>query len=82
VKTVSDVLPPKGGKASIIKEKEMEDFGLGMFLGAMIGVFISTLIFLGVSEDMESDSKNEQKRFELCLKRDMQWVDQNCIGNK
>ncbi|WMI33602.1 hypothetical protein SEA_KENREY_240 [Streptomyces phage Kenrey] len=60
----------------------MEDFGFGMFIGSIIGVFIATLIFLGAIENIENDARIEQKRFELCLKNDMQWVDGNCIGVK
>ncbi len=60
----------------------MEDFGFGMFIGAIIGVFIASMIFIGVADNIRHDAKTEQKRFELCLKRDMQWVDGNCIGSK
>ena len=60
----------------------MEDFGFGMFIGAILGVFIASMIFLGVVDNIESDARTEQKRFELCLKNDMQWVDGNCIGTK
>ena len=60
----------------------MEDFGFGMFIGAVLGVFIASMIFLGVVDNVKSDARTEQKRFELCLKNDMQWVDGNCIGSK
>lgn len=60
----------------------MEDFGFGMFMGVMIGVVISALIFAGVIDNINRETRTEQKRFELCLKNDMQWIDGNCISNK
>lgn len=60
----------------------MEDFGFGMFIGAIIGVFIASMIFLGISENTRNDERAERKQFELCLKNDMQWIDGNCISSK
>lgn len=60
----------------------MEDFGFGMLMGAVIAVFITSMIFLGVVDNARNDARTEQRRYELCLKNDMQWVDGNCIGNK
>lgn len=60
----------------------MEDFGFGMFIGAVLGVAIASLIFVGVIENVQNDEKAERKQFELCIKNEMQWVDGNCIGTK
>jgi hypothetical protein len=81
VKTASDVPPPKGGKLPQQKEIVVDDFMeillFCVILPALLFVFFFSLFSL--AEDESNDNK-QNKRYELCLKRDMQWVDGNCIS--
>ncbi|UUG69523.1 hypothetical protein SEA_SHAM_223 [Streptomyces phage Sham] len=45
-----------------------------LFIMLVIG-----LVRLADEEDKEDQKKND-KRYELCLNRNMQWVDGNCIS--
>jgi hypothetical protein len=42
--------------------------------------FILICSFVGISKNVDKEEKKEDKRYELCLKRDMQWVEGNCIA--
>jgi hypothetical protein len=59
----------------------MDDFA--DFIIAVILAFCGIVIIVclaGLASENGNDDKKEDKRYELCLKRDMQWVEGNCIA--
>lgn len=49
-----------------------------ILLPALFVILIFGLVGVAENSDEKNDKRNE-KRYELCLKRDMQWVDGNCV---
>jgi hypothetical protein len=45
-------------------------------------VLIFSLIAAATHNDDVNKEKKQDKRYELCLKKNMQWVDGNCISGK
>ncbi|AXH68911.1 hypothetical protein SEA_COMRADE_229 [Streptomyces phage Comrade] len=48
----------------------------------VLPILLVLLVFglIGLAENADNAKKGkEDKRYELCLKRDMQWVDGNCL---
>ncbi len=59
----------------------MDDFG--EFILVVILAFCGVVIIVclaGLANENRNDGKKEDKRYELCLKREMQWVEGNCIA--
>jgi hypothetical protein len=66
-----------------IRLKTMDDFFeffvFCILLPALVVILFVSLFSIAADADNE-EQKKDDKRYELCLKRDMQWVDGNCIG--
>lgn len=60
----------------------MDDDGfLIIFFTMVFAVFIIIMVAFAVHSDDSGDQKREDKRYEKCIDKGMQWVDGNCIGS-
>lgn len=60
----------------------MDDDGfLIIFFTMIFAVFIILMVGLAVHSNDGKDEKREDKRYEMCIDKGMQWVDGNCIGS-
>lgn len=60
----------------------MDDFVEAFIFCFILPFLFVVLIFglIGLAENADNAKKGkENKRYELCLKRDMQWIDGNCL---
>lgn len=58
-----------------------EFFVFCILLPILAVCLIFSLVGLATSVN-EDEKKKDDKRYELCINKDKQWVDGNCIGTK
>jgi len=61
----------------------MDDNGFLVFpFSLFAGVLIFGLMMMAISatDDSGRNNKRQDKRYEMCLDKGMQWVEGNCIG--